>query len=208
MSWNFGVEVSFVRKLSVYLTLFAAFGIGSAAGAQECALEDAQPIAMGASIPAAGGASSPPPCPQRSYAPNMSASNSAGASIAPEPSNYMKNWPSYSQMALQKQGTINRSGRAAGTQQRRQSQTRHYVMPVHLLPGQTTPGPYASAKTGMQGRAKASVNNNNVVAGAKIPECHGKKFKASSSRVMSYSSTPGVIVYNSAGSPYTTTGQR
>lgn len=192
-----------MRKLSVYLTLLAAFGIGSAAGAQECALEDVQPIAMSAQVQT-GGAAGTAPCPQRSYAPSMPTGSSAGGggNVTPEPSNYMKNWPSYSQMALQKQGSINRSGSAAGTQTRRVAQTRHYVMPVHLLPGQTTPGPYASARTGMQGRAKAGVTN--VVAAqtkTKTVESHGQK---ANSRVMSYSSTPGVIVYNTAVSPYMT----
>lgn len=195
------MEVSLVRKLSVYLALLAAFGISSAAGAQECALEDVQPVAMSAQAPT-GGAPGAAPCPQRSYAPSMPAnSGSSTANIAPEPSNYMKNWPSYSQMALQKQGSINRSGSAAGTQTRRVAQTRHYVMPVHLLPGQTTPGPYTSARTGMQGRAKAAVIN---VAQTKTVESHCKKAKSAASRVMSYSSTPGVIVYNTAVSPYMT----
>ncbi|MBY0547155.1 MAG: hypothetical protein K2W95_07665 [Candidatus Obscuribacterales bacterium] len=192
-----------MRKLSVYLTLLAAFGIGSAAGAQECALEDIQqPIAMSAQGP--GSAAGTAPCPQRSYAPSLPANSGGGASVPPEPGNYMKNWPSYSQMALQKQGSINRSGSAAGTQMRGVARTRHYVMPVHLLPGQTTPGPYASARTGMQGRAKAGTNTASSAAPVKTAENHCKKAKSAASRVMSYSSTPGVIVYNTAVSPYMT----
>lgn len=194
--------ISSVTKITSLLALVVLYASSGAAPllAQECALEDNGTLAMSTQAPVSAPAALPSV--QPGYARTSSAPSANSTSVAPEPSNYMKNWPSYSHMALNKQGAINRSGAAAGRQTSAGSK-RHYVMPVHLLPGQTSVNPYNSARTGMQGRTKTK---SVQIADSHSPcqKADRAAHRAKSTHVMSYTSTPGVIAYNTRVTPYVT----
>ncbi len=144
-----------------------------------------------------------------------------GGQIAPSPvhrqpcpgQTVAQQQPSRQQQAAPPQQPRQDRGQVARTEQRQQitgSQRvevvrevimvpqRHYVNPICLAPGQIAPG------APIPGLQQQVVRYHTVGGGTAPRHEHATKTKENPSRVMSYSYTPGVIVYNSSVKPYPT----